>query len=149
MARVSRYRVRDAAEIAWLRHAYVESSASILDICRKFDMGQYELYTLIDRQGWPMRGGGSKAHKLATLTKAPPRPRTSRQVLLDQRAEDSQRNAFLYGDLLGDVTLLRNRGFVVNRDPAGRGIVVGNMICTADDVRAKADRERRLTAQPW
>lgn len=73
---------------------------------------------------------------------AKPMPRSFKQIALDAKAEDTQRRQQLYGRHAADVDLLSRRGFVVTRHRDG--FMVGNKECTAADLRAKADRERRL-----
>jgi hypothetical protein len=70
------------------------------------------------------------------------RARTVKQLILAEKAADAERERDLYGANVADVMYLRRRGFVVTR--AGAGYLVGNAQCTTQQMRAKADRERRL-----
>lgn len=58
------------------------------------------------------------------------------------RREGNQREAELYGALLGDVRLLRRRGFGVHIE--GNRFRVGNRLMGARELRLVAARERRL-----
>lgn len=60
----------------------------------------------------------------------------------EQRAEDAARPRKIYGALLPDVQLLQSRGFVITKE---RGqLMIGGRETTAEDLQAKAARERRL-----
>jgi hypothetical protein len=62
------------------------------------------------------------------------------------RQEEAQRLKKLYGSLLPDVEFLRKRGFVIVKE---RGQVeIDGRPFTADEVRAKAARERRVAGVP-
>jgi hypothetical protein len=58
-------------------------------------------------------------------------------------AEDAARQKALYGKHVDDVRVLRNRGFTVTAEKRG-AYLVGNRPCSGDELKAKADRERRL-----
>jgi len=72
---------------------------------------------------------GAAARKLATYDQV-------------KRVEGQAIDARLYGPILEDVKFLRHRGWVINCE--GRGYRVGNQLCAAADIVAKAARERRL-----
>jgi hypothetical protein len=62
------------------------------------------------------------------------------------RREVAEREALLYGARLQDVTLLRQRGFVVFVEGSGaaRRFRVDNRLLSGTELRAVAARERRL-----
>ena len=63
-----------------------------------------------------------------------------------RRLEEAQRLKDLYGPLLADVEFLRKRGFVIAKE---RGqIEIGGRAVTAEELQAKAARERRLAGVP-
>lgn len=118
---------------------------------------------LASKHGWPKRGkawkpgrphdGGQpsppKVRRAATaagrLVRNPltrPKKRTHGEVILDTRAELEGRERDLYGAVRDDVAYLRRLGWIINRE--GDGFLVGNTICTATELHAKAERERRL-----
>jgi hypothetical protein len=63
-----------------------------------------------------------------------------------RRAEEAARLKALYGPLLADVEFLRKRGFVIVKE-RGQVEIDGRPV-TADEVRAKAARERRVAGVP-
>lgn len=71
------------------------------------------------------------------------KPRTLKQIIETRRDDQARREAELYGDLLNDVRYLRGRGWVITREAGG--FRVGNTLCDATEVRAKAAREREMT----
>jgi hypothetical protein len=62
------------------------------------------------------------------------------------RREVAEREAQLYGARLADVTLLRQRGFVIYIEGSGaqRRFHVDNRLLSGTELRAVAARERRL-----
>lgn len=60
----------------------------------------------------------------------------------ERRAAEEAQFQKLYGNLLPDVLLLQKRGFVVSR--VRGGFQVGHKVVDREDVRAMAERERRL-----
>lgn len=60
--------------------------------------------------------------------------------------EEKRREADLYGDLIGDVRFLRQRGFAITR--VGEGFDLGHRTLDATGLRALADRERLLLGEP-
>ncbi len=76
-----------------------------------------------------------------------PRPRTQAEMARDRQAEDEKRQMEIYGDLLPDVSVLRRRGFVVNRE--GNKFRVGNKLLNRDEVRAMAQREGGLAGMSF
>jgi hypothetical protein len=96
---------------------------------------------------WPERGKGSRA-----------RPRIGRQMLKpkknnnyfslatsaqEARVAEEKRNRELYGDALEDVEFLRRCGWAINV-LCGGYVMFGNQPISLDELRAKAERERRL-----
>lgn len=67
----------------------------------------------------------------------------------EERSRQEAHERLLYADLLEDVLFLRRRGFTVyldGRDDDGYpALICDGKPITADDVRAKAARERSLT----
>jgi hypothetical protein len=59
------------------------------------------------------------------------------------RIAEEKRNRELYGDALEDVEFLRRCGWAINLLPSGR-VQFGSQILTLDELREKAERERRL-----
>ena len=60
------------------------------------------------------------------------------------RAAEAAHQASLYGAAVDDVRLLRRRGYVVTREQDK--VLVGNALCTFEQMRSWAARERRLMA---
>jgi len=62
------------------------------------------------------------------------------------RREVAEREAMLYGARLGDMILLRKRGFAVHIEGSGaaRRFRVDNRLLSGTELRAVAARERRL-----
>jgi hypothetical protein len=63
-----------------------------------------------------------------------------------KKAEEEARLGKIYGRLLPDVLFLRSRGFVIVKE--GGRLTIGGRDITAEDLQAKAARERRLAGVP-
>ena len=59
------------------------------------------------------------------------------------RIAEQERNRELYGDALEDVEFLRRCGWAIHLLHSGR-VQFGNQLLTLDELREKAERERRL-----
>jgi hypothetical protein len=71
-----------------------------------------------------------------------------------ERIESEKREQNLYGELLADVKFLRARDFTVSLDTVDPLTGLPTLLCdekpiTADELRAKAARERRLLDAAW
>jgi len=98
-----------------------------------FAISTTELAALIRRHGWTARAEGLWAPGTTPAERAA-------QI----RSADAARQVALYGSATGvaDVKTLRSRGWTVTRER--RGVRVGNKLCSFVEMRAMADRERRL-----
>lgn len=103
------------------------------------------------RQGWPIRSkrwrkGGEPpkpdidGRKVRRRHAHKPTPMSA--YIAESKAAMAARERELYGDRAPDVMFLRQRGFVVTR--SREAFVVGIRSCTAAELHAVAERERRL-----
>jgi hypothetical protein len=141
------------AELERVRRLYMETDVPNTEIGRRYGKRPNWVNALAEKHGWPTRK--SRAPKSAEKTplagaldgrriRSPRahKPKTIKQVILEAKAADAKRERELYGDRAADVTFLRQRNFVVTRQ--GTGFLVGNRECTAAELHATAQRERRL-----
>lgn len=120
-----------AKELLTIERLYVQRKLTVQEIGDKFGCSDSFIVRIARKHRWAAR-----------VRAVPTKPRTAP----DYRAEMDARHRQLYGDVAGDVDYLRQRGFVVTREKSGYR--VGNALCDLTELRAKADRERRLSAPP-
>ncbi len=137
-----RYPHRTDAELAVIRHAYERGAEPVHGLQARYKLAGNELYALIERHGWQKRGGWSLAKKLLTGNV---KRMTPSQIARGRRIENDRRVSALYRGVAEDVAYLRQRDFIVTAERAPHTYRVGNQVCTAAQVREKAERERRLT----
>ena len=70
--------------------------------------------------------------------------KTAAERAAEVRAAEAAHQASLYGAAVDDVALLRRRGYVVTREQDK--VLVGNKLCTFEQMQSRAARERRLMA---
>jgi hypothetical protein len=117
---------RSPEMIEQIRRAYARSLPA-RTIGLLFGLPNGEIYALVRRHGWAARSEMTPCERANAA-----------------RAAEAAREIELYGSAGGvdDVRTLRRRGFTVTRD--GHRYRVGNALCTFEEMRAKAARERRL-----
>lgn len=149
---------RAPVDLEAVRALYVANRLTLAEIAARFDRTPGWVTNIAAAEGWPPRGKDwrRKGERTRPATVEGTRARRPRKYAAgrarvykgaaesaaDQRRAEEQRTAALYGGNADDVTLLRRRGFVVTRH--ADGFLVGNQHCTAAELRAKAQRERRL-----
>ena len=96
---------------------------------------------------WPVRGKGSRAGERIGRQMLKPKKHNNylNPAVLAQEARvaEEKRNRELYGDALEDVEFLRRCGWAINV-MCDRHVMFGNQPISLDELRAKAERERRL-----
>ena len=157
MTRVCKqYPERTADELRQMSDAYTANVLTVKAICRQYGVSKGEFDRLRVLHKWKGRSQGGKPASY----KPPKRKgiyRGAAERAADQRAIVEHREGAIYGAFVDDANFLRQRGFYVGRegvkfDADGKPIIprgdasyrVGNTLCTGDQMRAKAERERRL-----
>ena len=96
---------------------------------------------------WPEPGKGSRTRE--RIGRQMLKPKKNNNYLnpaawaQEARIAEEKRNRELYGDALEDVEFLRRCGWAINV-MCDRYVMFGNQPISVDELRAKAERERRL-----
>ena len=113
-----------------IKRMYDANEVTVAEVCRRCQITDYDLRLLIELHKWTTRSRMTKP-RVSSLRKVLPKRRTEAQVRADnQAAEDARR-----------------RGFPIDRigiNPRSDGVRFGNSVISFNQLREKADRERRL-----
>jgi hypothetical protein len=132
-------------ELKRMRAAVESGDLTVAAVSQRFRCSMQQVRDLIAEHGWRNPYAERSAPKPKAGKPPKPQPYDAARYDRDTREEAERQQRALYTGLYDDAVWLRRRGFAVNVE--GDKYRVGNKLCTAAEMQAIAERERRL-AEP-